>query len=70
MLSRNLAVGVGNRCFIELATAAMSREQMAKVEEICNDLIRQGLPMTPRWCAPGSAEMEMVGVAFMGAWPD
>ena len=35
---------------------------MGKVEEICNDMIRQGVPMTPRWCDPGSPEMEVVGV--------
>ena len=59
---RNLAVGLDNRCHVELATGSMSKEQMDKVEGVCNDLIRQGLPMTPRWCAPDSAEMEMVGL--------
>ena len=38
----------------------MSAEQMARVEEICNDLIRRGVPMTPHWCSPDSPEMEQV----------
>jgi hypothetical protein len=54
-----------HRCFIELGTKTLTSEQMKKVEDICNDLIRQGVSMTPHWCDPGSPEMEQVRV---GAW--
>lgn len=57
---RNLAIGIENRCFIELATKALSEEQIRMAEGICNDLIRQSVPMSPRWCPPDSPEMEQV----------
>ena len=49
-----------NKCFIELSTKALSKEQMRMAEGICNDLIRQSVTMLPRWCAPDSPEMEQV----------
>ena len=53
-------MGRGNRCFVELATKSLSSEQVQKVEDICNDLIRQGVAMTPRWITPDSPDMETV----------
>ena len=64
---RNLAQGCASRCFIELGTKKVSKEQMALVEDKCNDLIRQGVAMTPRWCEPGSPEMEQVSGERGGA---
>lgn len=37
---------------------------MAKAEQICNQLIRDAVPMVPHWYTPGSPEMEQVG----GVW--
>ncbi len=58
---RNLAIGKENRCFIELGTKSLAPEQMNRIEAICNDQIRNAVAMTPRWCTPGSPEMNEVG---------
>ena len=60
LLPRWLSIGEDSRCNIELATKSMSQEQMTRVEQLCNELISQGVPMTPRWCGSDSLEMEQV----------
>ena len=57
---RNLAVGSENKCYIELATAKMREEQVRIVEDKCNTSIRERIPMTPRWLAPDSPELDKV----------
>ena len=59
-LSRNLAIGEKNICFIQLDTPKMTQQQMSKIEDICNELIRQGVSMTPRWYPPDAPELEGV----------
>lgn len=46
----------------------VSKEQMTVVEDKCNNLIRQGVSMTPRWCDPGSPEMEQVSGGRGEGW--
>ncbi len=53
-------MGDSNRCFVELATKTLRSEQVERVEDICNELIRQGVLMTPRWITPDSPDMETV----------
>ena len=53
-------MGETNRCFIELDTPALSADKMERIEEICNDLIRQGVPMTPRWYSSNDPNLDAV----------
>ena len=57
---RNLAIGVGNKCFVELNARSVSAAQMQAIEECCNEAIRSQIPMTPRWYQPGTPELEKV----------
>lgn len=58
--ARNLAIGEKNICFIQLDTPKLTQKQMSKIEDVCNDLIRQGVPMTPHWYSPDAPELEGV----------
>ena len=59
---RNLAVGETNRCYIELDTPTLSTDEMDNIEGICNELIRQGVPMTPRWYSAADPKLDAVSV--------
>ena len=63
-LNRNLAVGERNVCFVQLDTPNLSRQQMSKIQDICNKLIRQGVPMTPQWYPPSAPELEGVSIVI------
>jgi misacylated tRNA(Ala) deacylase len=58
--SWNLAIGVSNKCFVELATQSVSAAELQVIEEHCNEAIRSHIPMTPRWYQPGTPELEKV----------
>ncbi len=60
---RYLTIGETNRCFIELDTPKLSTDEMEVIERTCNDLIRQGLPMTPRWYSTNDPKLEAVSRA-------
>ena len=60
-------MGKTNRCMVELATKVLSSEQVQKVEEICNELIREGVAMTPRWITPESPDMQTVCCVSLSA---
>lgn len=57
---RNLAIGETNRCFVELDTPKLSSHEMEAIENTCNELIRQGLPMTPKWYSTNDPKLEAV----------
>ena len=59
---RNLAVGETNRCYIELDTPTLSTDKMENIEGICNELIRQGVPVTPRWYSAADPKLDAVSV--------
>ena len=59
-LHRNLAIGLNNKCFVELATQSVSASELQAIEEHCNEAIRSHIPMTPRWYQPGTPELEKV----------
>lgn len=59
-LCRNLAVGMDNRCFVELDTQSVSAAQMQAIEDRCNEAIRNQIPMNPCWYQPGTPELEKV----------
>ena len=56
-------MGRGNRCFVELATKSLSSEQVQKVEDICNDLIRI-TPDSPDMETVSSSQEEALGDLF------
>lgn len=60
LLARNLAIGEKNVCFVQLDTPKLSQQQVTKIEDVCNELIRQAVPMTPRWYPPNAPELEGV----------
>lgn len=59
-------MGSANRCFIELDTPTLSAEKMESIEGICNELIRKGVPMTPRWYSANDSELEAVSFIAAG----
>ena len=59
---RNLAVGATNISFVQLDTPKLSPDRVTKIEDVCNELIRQGVAMTPRWYPPNAPELEGVSV--------
>jgi misacylated tRNA(Ala) deacylase len=58
--SWNLAIGLDNKCFIELSTPKLSQEQIDSIEEKCNEKIRGRISMTPRWLPHDSKELEEI----------
>ena len=60
--SRYLAIGEDSRCFIELDTPSLPQDHMTRIEDLCNESIRRGIPMTPRWYSPTAPELEDVSL--------
>ena len=62
--SRYLAIGEDSRCFIELDTPSLPQDHMTRIEDLCNESIRRGIPMTPRWYSPTAPELEDVSLPY------
>ena len=57
---RNLAIGTDQKCFIELATPKLTREQIEAIEVCCNECIRQRIPVRANWFHADSAELKQI----------
>ena len=57
---RCLAIGQENRCYVELCTKSISKEQLECVEQVCNEKIRMAVPMVPHWYNVQDPKMEAV----------
>ena len=61
---RYLTIGETNRCYIELDTPKLSADEMESIERTCNELIRQGVPMTPMWYSTKDPKLEAVSITI------
>ena len=59
-MSRNLAIGEDNKCFIELNTKSLTPEQISAIEKECNSGIQACTPVNVRWLQPEDPELAEV----------
>lgn len=47
--SWHLSIGLESKCYVELGTSSITKEQMDRIEEVCNESIRKAIPVVPHY---------------------